>query len=197
MLDVGLKKPKINIHQLKLTDHAIKRLRERLNIKDTTYGLKVVKDIVNNGEYLGEHFSGDSFDNYKYDDKCSMFVGKGTMVVVNNKTFDVVTVMQKEDHTYFHDKLKQQYIKLGSKEIRKLNRREQTLHKRLEEFKLDYDVQMALLNKRMYRTRSRNVITECKKSKEILDRQINCIKEDIRQVQVEKRKVAYSLSVFL
>jgi DNA repair exonuclease SbcCD ATPase subunit len=105
--------------------------------------------------------------------------------------------MKKEDHTYFHDRLRNQYIKLGTKEIRKLNRREQTLHKRLEEYQLEYDVQMALLNKRMYKTRSNNVRKVCKTEKKQLNSSLNTLKQQIRDVQLEKRKVAYSLSVFL
>jgi hypothetical protein len=193
MLDIGLRQPVVTYNKIKLTDHSIQRIRERLNIKDTTYALNFVKDIIKNGEYLGEHFGGSPNDESEL---CSMFVAKGIMVIVNSK-MEVVTVMKKEDHTYFHDRLRNQYIKLGTKEIRKLNRREQTLHKRLEEYQLEYDVQMALLNKRMYKTRSNNVRKVCKTEKKQLNSSLNTLKQQIRDVQLEKRKVAYSLSVFL
>jgi hypothetical protein len=176
----------INVKKVIITDHALLRAKQRSHwskmkdeqiIGNLRALLKRAKRICNSVCERGNPsvmFAVDKYEIHLSPDLTKMH-----------------TIMRQEDITYAP--IKNKMLELLEKEIRKLQRKEGARIKYLERLTYDCKVEMAELERQIFRTKSPSVKQSCQARLNAINTSIQEYKDEIKSIQDEKRRVSRSL----
>ena len=185
--DEFAKKRNLNVNNLKVSDHCIKRARERLNWKNLndTHILGNLRAMLRKSIYIGKIVT-------EEERKISyMFANDRRAIYLSENLEFIVTVIVHDVVTYAP--LKDELLKSHQKEMRKITRKEKAKLKKLDDLKHDCAIEVAILKRRLKRTRSENVKQVCKTRIKAINKTIEDYENEIKQIQNEKRHIARSM----
>src|SRR5690606_35523284 len=141
--------------------------------KNNQYISEFINGIISESEYITDTTATDG-------NTCSMYVNNGIATYINKSTKAVVTVNKFKKATYcpLHPKI----VEMHRKEVRKLDRKEQVVLNKIEEYELESAVELAQLELRKHRTRSNNVKRECIMKIDLINGQKERLKSELAEV---------------
>jgi hypothetical protein len=188
---------KLDVKNLAITDHAVERATERFGRRSKADALNYCKSILGSDscKYIGVVTGEDGKEAHLYSN------GKINIYLSMNLEA-VVTLMEVKDRAYHPSfssdhPLKRKLLSIYEKEIRKYDRTEATLKKKIYNYKFEYDVQVAQLRHRIHKTRSKTVKEDCQKRIAELDTQMKNIENTLGRIVEDKRVVAKAMTALL
>lgn len=178
------KEKQFPLSQVSLSDHGMKRARERLNWGNKSHieieGL--LKKELSTAEYVGQISSSDG-------NVSEMFVKGSVSIHLSPDLKNIITVITYDKLPYspVNSKLKQ----LLHKEFRKLNRSESARHRRLELFRLEAKSEISELKLRAFKTRSESVRLACEGRVKSLSDRLFELENELIDIRNHKRQIAY------
>lgn len=169
----------IDASKINLTDHFIKRCKEKFYITDKNYARKFMDDIILNGEYIGIVKDGD------FDKETHVFSRKGNAVFLSLQGDVAITVY--ESKRIYSPKPKELIKSIIQKRIRKLKREENKIYKRNKLSTLEINKQIADYELLKYRAKSQS-------KKLAYQAYINGLEELKQQYEVEHLEKAKELN---
>jgi hypothetical protein len=177
----------INVKQLKVNDHAIKRVKERIpewaNMKKEQI-IGNIRAVLKRAEYITDTI--DSRGN-----PASLFIVDKKAFHISPDWTVVYTVVIYEDIKY--EPLRKKYVDLHKLELRKLTRKEQARLKYLKKLKMECNVEIASLKLRMFKTKSKRVKDTCTIRLKAIEQSFSEYELEIKDIQSEKTKIAKAL----
>lgn len=178
----------VNVKQIDASSHAIKRAKERFtgweNYNDSQV-LGNLRKMLKTSTYAGEVVDEQRKTSH-------MFVSEKKAIYLSEDLKDINTVMYHSQVSY--TPLKRVLLDLHRKEIRKLTRKEKARLKKLDILKDDCSIELAILNRRMKRTRSESVKNQCMIRTKAIEQTLNEYESEIIEIQNEKRVITRSLA---
>ena len=189
--DEFARKRGLNVKKINATDHAFKRARERFgwNTHNDSQILGNLRNLLSKSVYIGEVIE------EEHRKTSHMFVSERRGIYLNKELTEIVTVIMHEYVT--HVPLKRVMLDLHKKELRKLDRKERSRLKHLESLRDDCDVDLAILKRRLKRTRSESIRLSCQAKINAIKQTVNEYEEEIKRIQNEKRAISRSLAAVL
>lgn len=180
----------MNVEQLKFTNHALKRIKERFNLKENSRQaiLNYCKGQLRHAKRIGIVVSDDGKEAVLY------AIGRQAYYLTPDET-EVITVMRHEKITY--NPIKDKIKVISERELRKLDRKEKSKCKYLELVMLEADLELSELKYRLYKTRSKAVKMACQARIKALEMRLQELKDEINQIKKEKTKIAKSMVAVL
>lgn len=177
------KNEEINFNKIILSQHAVRRSKERLNMdKDNATGY--LRSCLKKAKKIGIVVDTDGSESILY---ANGRIG----IYVSTDHEEIKTVIKHENITY--SPLKSKIEELHSKELRKFKRKENACVKRLENTILEANVEISQLELRMYRSRSVSVKTACKARISAIKIHIGELEDEIKMIQDSHRQIARSM----
>lgn len=180
----------MNVEQLKITNHALKRVKERFNLKDGSKQaiLNYCKGQLKHAKRIGIVISEDGKEAVLY------AIGRQGYYLSLDET-EIITVMRHEKITC--DTIKDKIKEISERELRKLDRKEKSKRKYLELAILEANLELSELKYRLYKTRSKAVKMACQARIKALEMRLQELKDEINQIKKEKTKIAKSMVAVL
>lgn len=184
-----VKRPEIDMSKITLSNHYMRRIKERLpHIKDPR---SYTVEAIVKGRYNGITTDKDKNSYchcFSYGDEL-LFLSVDdmkTMVTIYEPCETSLSIPSDTDYQKsFNLRIKGFY----DTEIRKLDRKLNSLKKKLEEYKHVSDVECSQLQLRKYKTRSKNVKLECEAKITNIRLQLNTYEKEIDEIEKCKLKV--------
>lgn len=184
MAELNNKNPELETKKIQLSDHAYKRVRERLGYKDKDVALGQIRGMLRQAKRIGTVYGEDGNEGIYY-----AFNKVGIVLSPDLKC--VITIKKTEEVT---EPLKSKVLALHRKEFNKLDRIEKSKAKKLIIEKLRIDSEIAQLRYRKVKTRSKNVKKCCEEKINQLLNEIIQLEDEIKNIQSLKRKIANSMA---
>lgn len=176
---------KLPIKHIEMTEHAYKRASQRLNLSDRNQALNYIKGWFKNSQYISDIYDDDS-ESYG-----CLYGHRGIAIVTSPDLKKVLTVYKKEFVTY--EPLKKQVYELHRKKLNNYVRQENAKLKKLELLELECEVEVASLRLRSKKTRSQVVRNVCEARVNAIKQSLEEYKQELKQLQSERVKVAKSM----
>lgn len=182
--DAGSKNPELSVNKITLSEHALKRVNERLGIKDTKTAVKTIRNTLKQAKRIGvvQDKKGEESVLYAYD---------GLAIYLTLDLTKVKTVIQRTELNY--QPIREKVVELHKKELRKVERIEQMKKKRLRLEKLRINIELARLEYRKETTRSKNVKAQCDKEIKEYKSYIKSLESELDKISTQKKMIAHSL----
>ena len=184
-------KNKINWKQIEVKPHAIKRVRERFNGWENHKDDQIkgnLRILLRNSKYVSEII--DEQNKLSY-----LFVNDKKAIYLSEDFKEINTVMVHTNVSY--SPLKEILIDLHKKEIRKITRRENAKVRKLNDLKDDLAIELAILKKRVKRTRSEIVKQSCNCRIKAIYQTVEQYETEIKALQDEKRQISRSMAAII
>jgi hypothetical protein len=174
----------IEVSQVTMSQHAIKRAKERFKIEPkgaTAY----FRSVLEKAKYVGiiedseNHRSG------------RLFAYNRIAIHLSMDCKTMMTVYKADTVTY--DPLKDKILELHKKKFNHCVITERAKQKRLEQLKLESEVEIAQCKLRQHKTRSEAVRLACEARVQAIKQSLVEYQHEIDEIQVEKRRVARSM----
>lgn len=180
----------MNVEQLKITNHALKRIKERFNLKENSRQaiLNYCKGQLRHAKRIGIVVSDDGKEAVLY------AIGRQAYYLTLDET-EVITVMRHEKITY--DPIKDKIKEISERELRKLDRKEKSKHKYLELLMLEANIELSQLKYRLHKTRSQAVKMACQARINALEMTLQELQDEINNIKKEKTRIAKSMVAVL
>jgi hypothetical protein len=180
------------IHDITIGEHCLKRIRERMGIKDTIEARRTIKDYLKKAKFIGLTPSSDGGESYLYS-----YMGVGIHVSTDYRNVKTVVNYNADYvHRMFKtlDHVKASIVETHEKEMRKLTRRRKSLLKKDVEKRLDFNVELAELERKIYRTKSeKSKETYIKRKQEIL-MELNSYTSEKEEIETQMRTLSGAMS---
>ncbi|TVY09835.1 hypothetical protein FPZ49_10695 [Paenibacillus cremeus] len=177
--------------KLQVTEHAVKRAKERFNRRDRNDVLNFCKAHLGAAQYIGKTTSDNG--------EGLMFSRHGVMIVLSEDLSKVITLMEIENRSHIartepntplYKKLKSLY----ETEIRKLERSEKSCNKKVDYIKAELNVELSQLNLKLLKTRSESIRCACKARINAIETYIKDKESELCNIQSEKKKIIKALA---
>jgi vacuolar-type H+-ATPase subunit I/STV1 len=185
-----VKEPELKIGDISLSDHAWERVQERLgrNYNNRHHATTHLRSQLKNAKFIGETVDEEGNPSYLY------AIGRiGIYLSLDCKV--IKTVIRHEHVTY--EKIKNKIAQLHERELYNLRRKERAIIRRNKTEKLKLKVELAQLDLREYKTRSKNVKQQCRQRREEIEKYIKELDKELKQIQDTIRQVSYSMVAVL
>jgi hypothetical protein len=164
--------------------HALQRAKERFKMNPKE-AMPYFQSVLKEAKYIGviedseNHRSG------------QLFAYKRIAIHLSMDYKTVLTVYKADTLTY--DPLKDKILELHKKKFNHYSIKERALQKRLDQLKLESQVEIAQCKLRKYKSRSEAVKMACDARIKAIEQTIQEYIHDIENLQTEKRRVARSM----
>lgn len=176
--------PELNVKKVGMTSHAYERAAERFDLKIESQALGYFRNLLKKAKKIGETVDDEGYPSVLYAyNKAAVYLTLDLKVIKSVRKIETLP----------HSLLKDNVVKLHEKEIRKLTRAENAQKRRVEAFQLDLDIEVAMLKRRIHRTRSEAVKKSCEARIKALHKTLEEKKKEVKDIQDEKRRVANSM----
>jgi hypothetical protein len=173
----------VDVKNLKFTDHALQRAKERFN-KNGKDAQSYFRSVLEKAKYVGVIED-------EHSHPCQLFAFNKIAIILSIDFKRVVTVYKADTVTY--DPLKDKVLELHKKKFNHYSIKERALQKRLDQLKLESQVEIAQCKLRKYKTKSDAVKIACDARIKAIEQTIQEYILDIQNLQTEKRRVARSM----
>ncbi|MFL1672660.1 hypothetical protein [Paenibacillus dendritiformis] len=181
------KRPELKTNQISLSDHAHLRMQERFGIKNKNEAVGKVREWLRESERIGQISCIDGSESVLYAyNKAAIFL-----------TLDLRTVKTVVKIENISLRFKDKVISLHKKELDTLSRLEKSKKKKLKLERLRINVDIAQLEYRAAKTRSKNVRFQCKNQIKSLNEYITNLENELNKIKDQKRDVAKSMVAIL
>ncbi|PAD70532.1 hypothetical protein CHH83_01655 [Bacillus sp. 7586-K] len=171
------------LSKIQLSSHAIKRCKERFSL-DSPHALGHIRAKLKNAKRIGVFTDENGIESILY--------ANGRMgIYVSTDYKEVRTVIKRESVTY--EPIKNVVAEIHAKELRKLSRKEKACKNRLEEERIEVNLEIAKLERRLFRTRSEAVKMACKARINALNIHIKEKEDEIEQIKATMRQISRSM----
>lgn len=176
----------MNVKKVVLTDHAYQRAIERfgLKVKDRQSVLGYCRSLLGKAKRIGVVTSEDG-------NEAVLYAGDRHAFFLTLDEQKIVTVSRHEHVTF--KPIKEKLALLHEKEIRKLERKEHALQKKIELAKLEAQVEIAELKLRIHKTRSEAVKNACQAKIKAIEQTLEEMNKELNEIKSLKRQVAKSM----
>lgn len=176
----------LKVGDIDLTDHAFKRFKERINggCTEKSHALNILRSLLKRSVCLGENISEEGDPGILYAiDRHAIYLSSDLKRIVTVNRFETIT----------HAKMKEKVKLIHERELNNLRRREKCLSRKHEREKLKLTVELAELELRHYKTRSKNVKKECKQRQDEIVKYIRNMDHELKIVQDAIRQISRSM----
>jgi gamma-glutamylcyclotransferase (GGCT)/AIG2-like uncharacterized protein YtfP len=170
---------------IKMSTHANSRANQRFNLSKTE-ALECFRDTLKKARYLGVVSD-------KYGSEGKLYTINKIAIITTLDLAEIKTVYRREDVTIKYEPIRKKMCEFHDKELRKLNRRESSMVKKLELLKLETQVEIAQLNLRLHKTRSQAVKNVCKARANAINERIHEIESEINQIRKDRNTITKSI----
>lgn len=173
------------IASLQFSDHAYRRIKERLDIRTKKVQEETLKDYLINSVYVGFVVAEDGNESYLY-------AYNGIGIYLNPKKEKLVTVKDYEKKRLVSaisimDDMKQAVIDIQKKKMKQLNRKHKKLTTQIMEDNLNYAVEIAELDRKIFKTKSEKVKEKYVNRREELISLSNVDKSEVLELESNMR----------
>lgn len=188
-LDNGLTLSAIN--NIHITNHAYRRIKERLKISHKPTVDKTIREYLKNAIFVGSVVANDGNESL-----CYSYNSIGIYLEPTKER--VVTVKDHELHNLGYalqhiSDIKEIILEAQLKKMKQLNRRHKKLSRVGKEVVLDYNVEIAELERRAFKTKSESVRISCNMRVEELKKHMELHAEEIKSIEKEMRMLSKSI----
>lgn len=184
-----MSQPEIIVKKMRMSDHAIERALERFECKDKNEAIHYVKTRLGRAKYIGETTCDQGFRSH-------MYAIEGVAIYVS-LDLDIIKSIVNLDSWGHYDELRPTIEKMYFKEFRKADRYEQTKINKLQFLRLKNEAEIAHLKFRIFKTRSKNVRSECETMIVKLQNEIKECEIEIKQIETKKRQIARAIATLV
>jgi hypothetical protein len=177
-------KVELDIKSVKMSDHAIKRANQRFNI-DSKRALSYFRSVLEKANYVG------IIEDSENNKPGQLFAYNRIAIHLSMDCKTILTVYKADTVTY--DPLKNKVLELHKKKFNHCTIKERALQKRLDQLKLESQVEIAQCKLRKYKTKSQAVKLACDARIKAIEISIQEYILDIQNLQTEKRRIARSM----
>jgi hypothetical protein len=174
----------IDVSQVTMSQHAIKRAKERFNIEPKRAS-SYFRSVLEKAKYVGVI---EDSENHK---SGRLFAFNRIAIHLSMDCKTIMTVYKADTVTY--DPLKDKVLELHKKKFNHCVITERAKQKRLEQLKLESEVEIAQCQLRGYKTKSIAVKNACEARILAIKQSLVEYQHEIDEIQVEKRRVARSM----
>jgi hypothetical protein len=172
------------INEINFTSHSIQRAKERFNM-DETHAVTYIRSRLSQASYIGVVADEDS--------------GKPSHLFANGRTAfhlsldlkNIITVYKCEKVTY--EPIKNKVLDLHKKKFNRYAISEKAKQRKLDQLRLEADVQIAECNLRKHKTRSESVRLACEARVNAINQTLTEYQKEIEMIHAEKRRIARSM----
>jgi hypothetical protein len=174
----------LDVTQIKFSNHAIMRAKERFNMHQKD-AIPYFRSILKQSKYIGVI---EDSDNNR---SGQLFAYKRMAIHLSMDCKTVLTVYKADTVTY--EPLKDKVLELHKKRFNHCTITERAKQKRLEQLKLESEVEIAECKLRQYKTKSTAVRNACEARILAIKQSLLEYQHDIEELQSEKRRIARSM----
>lgn len=174
----------VDVTQVKFSNHAIMRAKERFN-KNQKEAIPYFRSVLKQAKYIGVI---EDSDNNR---SGQLFAYKRMAIHLSMDCKTVLTVYKADTVTY--EPLKDKVMELHKKKFNHCVIKERAKQKRLEQLKLESEVEIAECKLRQHKTRSIAVKNACAARINAIKQSLVEYQHEIDEIQIEKRRVARSM----
>jgi hypothetical protein len=180
------------INNMAVSAHAKRRGKERFNFKNEVETDMAVREALRKGKYVGLVHASDGNQSYLY--------SYGTMGVHVSTDYTNVNTLVTYNERYLnevlsnYDDLKNKIIEIQMKEMKKLNRQRKKMKNDSVDYRLNGNIKIAELERKIYKSKSERSIQEYTERKEYIQNQMIMQEEDIKRIDTKIRKVGGALA---
>ncbi|MFE6075589.1 hypothetical protein ACFVQB_14050 [Paenibacillus sp. NPDC057886] len=178
---------------IELSTHAFERVQERFPDygKNKKMATDYIRSILKNSEYIGVVPDQDGKDSHMYvfNHSIAVHISYEMEAITTIYRIEVDTV-KRNKQIGFRSKVEELY----KKEFRKIHRTESSKRKQMKYSKAKNEAEIAALRYKQLVTRSENVREACAKRIVELQNEILIKENEIKDMQVLKRSVAYAIA---
>jgi hypothetical protein len=184
--DNGLSINKIS--KITLTNHAHERATERFGLKDRAQATGFFREKLRTAGRLGEVIAADGND-------AVLYANEGVAIYLSPDLEKVITVCIHNPFKY--NPLKDKVQLLYSKELRKISRTEKAQVRRVKHTKAELEIELAELNLRLLRTKSKAVKTSCEARIMAIKNHLHELEKELKGIQDSKRQISKVLTTLV
>lgn len=180
------------ISNLTVSNHAYRRINERLKISDKKEVAEYIANHLKNARYVGIVPADDGNESHLYS-----YNGIGVHVSLDFTNINTVIEYREQFmHELFKEveDLQRKIIDLQLKEMRKLTRKRKSAKKKKIENKLDLQVELAELERKMFKTKSEKVKERCLTRIEEINKIIDKQENEVATIETKIRKLSGAIT---
>lgn len=154
------------VANLKFTEHAIKRIRERMDLHTRNVAEATIRDYLINADFVGTVIAEDGNESLCYvHNRIGIYLEPTKQRVITVYDYEVGQFEYLINHM---DDIKKAVIEVQKKKMKQLNQKHRRIARKAVENKYDFAVEIAELDRKIFKTKSDKVREKYQKRKDEL-----------------------------